>query len=722
MKKLFKKSLVVLLSLVMVVCYLPLIASAETYSGTCGDNLMWTIDTSTGMLNITGTGAMDDYDDTSPAYAPWHSCWFFIKTVNIADGVTSIGNYAFYYYSALTNITIPDSVTSIGEGAFEYCESLTSITIPDSVTTIGEYAFCYCESLTSVTIPDSVMTISEGAFHSCESLTSVAIPDSVTTIGAYAFRYCDSLTSITIPNNVTTIDSLAFASCDSLTSITVDENNKKYSSNDYGVLFNKDKTELIQYPIGDSSTSYTIPDSVTTVGYGAFYSSDLESITIPDSVTTIDAWAFHYCKSFTSITIPDSVTTIGSQAFYGCESLISVTLPDSVTSIGGSVFYNTGYYNDSDNWVNDVLYIGNHFIKAKTTLSGSYTIKDGTLTIAGYSFEDCTSLTSITIPNSVTSIGKYAFFACESLTSVTIPDSVTSIGGNAFTNTEYYKNSDNWDKEALYIGKHLIKVKNPLSGSYVIKDGTLTIADTAFYASIHLTGITIPNSVITIGNEAFYYCKRLTSIIIPDGVTTIDGCAFYECYSLENVHIPDTVTEIGEDILSLTPACICSTTEDCCAKKYADEYGIEFKVCTGHNGYTPNNPDEPTKPDNSSEDQEENAHIINMPSKSTVNYGETLVLTIGEIEIPEDYAVKWFVEGTGVSTTVSEDGLECRVTSIANGSATIYAKLVDEEENVVINADGEEIFDKITLVSKAGFWQKFISFFKNLFGINRVIY
>lgn len=112
---------------------------------------------------------------------------------------------------------------------------------------------------------------------------------------------------------------------------------------------------------------------------------------------------------------------------------------------------------------------------------------------------------------------------------------------------------------------------------------------------------------------------------------------------------------------------------------------------------------------------------IKRASTSVINYGDTLVLHLEEIEVPEGYAIAWFVEGTGVSTWVSEDGLECRVTSVANGNPTIFAKLVDEEENVVTNADGEEIFDEITLTSKAGFWQKFVSFFKNLFGISRVI-
>lgn len=113
---------------------------------------------------------------------------------------------------------------------------------------------------------------------------------------------------------------------------------------------------------------------------------------------------------------------------------------------------------------------------------------------------------------------------------------------------------------------------------------------------------------------------------------------------------------------------------------------------------------------------------INRTSTTVINYGETLVLQLEEIEIPEGYNFEWFVEGAGVSTAVSEDGLECRVTSIANGNAAISVRLVDEDGKALSDADGEAISDEVIITSKAGFWQKFVSFFKNLFGINRVIY
>ena len=328
----------------------------------------------------------------------------------IPDSVTSIGRYAFYRCTGLTSVTIPDSVTSIGEYAFFRCYSLTSVKIPNSITSIGGDAFYGCTGLTSVTIPDSVTSIDRRAFYDCTSLTSVTIPDSVTSIGASAFEDCDSLTSVTIPDSVKSIGNRAFSCCTSLTSITVKEGNPNYSSDEYGVLFNKDKTLLIQYPIGNTRTSYTIPDCVTSIGYGAFSDCTvLTSVTIPDSVISIGDKAFWSCAGLTSVTIPDSVTSIGYCAFGYCTGLTSVTIPDSVTSIGYEAFWGC------------------------TGLT-SVTIPDSVTSIDDYAFYNCTGLTSVKIPNSITSIGVDAFLGCTGLTSVTIPDSVTSIGDHAFGN------------------------------------------------------------------------------------------------------------------------------------------------------------------------------------------------------------------------------------------------------------------------------------------------
>ena len=337
-----KKIISLLLSLAMLLTItsgLNLTAYAAVRTGSCGDNVTYSLDTSTGVLTISGTGDMKNYSSYSPE-SPFY-CTSEIKSVIIDNGITSIGDYAFYKCRSLTSITIPNSVISIGEWAFIECTSLESITIPNSVTSIGRNAFCDCTSLTNITIPNSVTSISHDTFWKCTSLKSVTIPNSVTSIGSSAFRCCTSLANITIPDSVISIFDDVFISCDSLTSIEVSDNNKNYSSVD-GVLFNKDKSKLITYPDGKTDNTYEIPNSVTSIGSFAFsYCTSLTSITIPNSVTNIGVNSFEECTSLTSVTIPDSVTSIGGWAFDGCRSLTSLTIPKSVTSIDRNVFYNS---------------------------------------------------------------------------------------------------------------------------------------------------------------------------------------------------------------------------------------------------------------------------------------------------------------------------------------------------------------------------------------------
>ena len=491
-----------------------------------------------------------------------------LTSVTIGDSVISIGNSAFSACDSLTSITvnidnqyyssdeygvlfnkektelihypkdntttsyeIPNGVTIIDSYEFSDCDNLTSITIPDSVTTIGDCAFYYCDSLTSVTIGNSVTTIGRNTFDGCTSLASIAIPDGVTTIGDSAFRDCDSLTSVTIGNSVTTIGYDAFYGCDSLTSITVDINNQHYSSDEYGVLFNKDKTTLINYPIANTRTSYTIPDSVTTIGNRAFYyCTSLTSVTIPDSVTAIGNFAFRDCDSLTSVTIGNSVTTIGRNTFDGCTSLASIAIPDGVTSIAEYTFYSC------------------------TSLT-NVTIPNSVTTIGEEAFCRCTSLTSVTIGDSVTTIGDDAFSYCTSLTSVTIGNSVTTIGDDAFRDctslTEVnVKDLSAWCKisfdyhlsNPLFYAE-IFKLNGETVTDLIIPKGVTKIKPYAFYSCTSLTSVTIPDSVTTIGYDAFYGCDSLTSVTISNSVTKIDASAFYDCDNLTDVYYSGTEEE-----------------------------------------------------------------------------------------------------------------------------------------------------------------------------------
>jgi len=232
--------------------------------------------------------------------------------------------------------------------------------------------------------------------------------NNVTSMGNYAF-YQVSITSISIPASVTSIGANAFLGMSSLSAIDVDSSNLNYSTVG-GILFNKAVSKLIQYPIGNTRTTYTIPEGVTSIGNYAFSeATSLTSITIPYGVTSIGNYAFYNATSLTSISIPASVTSIGINAFNKASSLTSISIPAGVTSIGNHAFYNA------------------------TSLT-SLTFAEGSLltSIGSGTFYDASSLTSITIPGGVTSIIDYAFYNATSLTSISIPASVTSIVSNAF--------------------------------------------------------------------------------------------------------------------------------------------------------------------------------------------------------------------------------------------------------------------------------------------------
>ena len=577
-------------------------ASAVTWTKTESDGLTWTL-YEDGTLNISGTGEMRGYNAysiKSPACDNSN-----IKNVVIEDGITSIGNNAFYGCS-LTNIRIPGSVTSIGKYALEDCMSLTSVTIPGSVSSIGEYAFSDCRNLTDATILDGVTSIENRAFWGCSSLTSVTIPNSVTNIGESAFWHCSELTSVTIPDGVTSIEDYVFNGCYSLTSIT-------------------------------------IPNSVTSIGNYVFDGcGSLTSITIPDGVISIGNFAFSGCNELTSITIPDSVTSIGDSAFEECRILTSISIPDSVTSIGSSVF-------------NDCFFLETISLSCKSTLKRSdfegkskfvsYTphtlkkveVKAETCTENGnkeywtcehcgkYFLSDDTNpetakaveLSETVIPAShkltkveakaptCTEDGNKEYWTCEHCGKYFLSDDANPETAKAVEQSEFiipalnhknaiiqnaseptetapgysgdrycpdcdkvvekgytYWNEGNltWklyeDGTLTISGTGAMKnydyndnpspvYNNSNVKKVVIEDGVTSIGNSAFNECISLTSITIPDSVTSIGTYAFSGCRSLTSITIPDSVTSIGAYAFQSCSNLTSITIPDSVTSIG---------------------------------------------------------------------------------------------------------------------------------------------------------------------------------
>lgn len=309
---------------------------------------------------------------------------------------------------------------------------------------------------------------------------------------------------------------------------------------------------------------------VTAIRRQAFEGcTSITSVMMPGSIRSIGSDAFRGCINLTSVTIPDGVTSIGDYAFAYADNLASITLPDSITSIGMLMCTETAFFNNEANWENDVLYIGNHLVQSYSDAS-EYTIRSGTKTIGDYAFYSCWNLTSVTIPDGVTSIGNLAFSECGSLTSITLPDSVARIGSRAFAasnnlasiaipdgvtdiqdsafyGTALYNDESNWENGLLYLGNHLIRAREGLSGTIEIKPGTGTIAEYAFYLCRSITDIAIPESVTSIGRAAFAGCNDLTSIAIPDGVTSIEDETFEGCRELTSLSIPDSVTSIGDE-------------------------------------------------------------------------------------------------------------------------------------------------------------------------------
>ncbi len=566
MEKIFKSSLSLLLAVAIIISSAVVglgvldfsvafaaDASSAPESGTCGENLSWTIDN--GTLTISGTGDMTNYSTDS--YAPWSE----ITSVVIEYGVTSIGDFAFYNCKTLTSVVIPDSVITIGESAFKYCSNLLGVTIPDSVTSIGYRAFDSCVKLKNVTFSNSLTRIEAESFIYCRSIESITIPDNVESIGWLAFASCRSLKAIDFGEGVTSLEAGAFEECTSLECVV-------------------------------------IPDNVTDIGAHAFYGcTNVASVVIPEGVISIETEAFSGCAKITSISIPDSVTNISGSSFAGtayyadvnnwengalyidgvlmttkaskisghydvkdgtrlvaeaafacCYDLASVTIPDSVTKIGELAFY-------------ECLDLE------------SVTLSNSLKCIAGWTFYECSSLKSITIPDGVTTIERDAFESCWNLETITIPDSVTHIDPTGFYCTAYYRNENNWENGVLYINNHLIKADESISGHCDIKYGTKTIAGDAFHGCTKLTSVkipdtvtnictdcfgsgafqgckglknvVIPNSVTSVEGHAFAYCTNLKNIVIPDSVTSIEGWTFYNCTGLESVTIPDSVTNIG---------------------------------------------------------------------------------------------------------------------------------------------------------------------------------
>ena len=522
------------------------IAGGFCGAGSAFDAVSWTLD-SNGLLTISGTGEMEDYVPWSHN-PPWYNYFDLIRTVTISNGVTKIGDY----FLSVINI----------ESRYKY--------------------------LKSVTIPDSVVTIGQNAFESCNALENIAIPDGVVSIGSHAFWGCVSLTSVMIPKSVTSIGECAFSACGSLNGIWVAEENSNYSNDAFGVLFNKNQTELIQFPEGRSGeyvipitvthikhdafalcellTHVVISDNVTNIGDAAFSGSYLINVTIPDSVTNLGEYAFAYCPSLKSVTIGNNITKICENQFHKCLSLENIVLPASIAVVGENAFLDCDNLEDvfyggtEEQWSSILVESGNNnLVNAKRYYNAEHhnftawtTTKEPTCVLAGEEARSCTDASCdlvetrevaalghdwddgvIVKDRTATEDGEIAY-ACSRCNEKKT-EAITVISSGSCGADEGGSNLS-WSLDNL---------------GFLIISGSGKMCDFSYDGicgeqSSLVKKVIIEDGVTSIGERAFYFYKNLMEVDIPRSVENIGERAFIQCVSLKNITLPDNLKVIGD--------------------------------------------------------------------------------------------------------------------------------------------------------------------------------
>ena len=555
--------------------------------GTSGSVVTWTLD-SNGKLIISGQGAMRNY--ARETKAPWANNNVPVKEAIIENGITSIGNYGFQNCYGLKNISLADTITKFGDYAFESCinleklqipaslnkigsaafnlceklrtfyikdlsawfringlynlwnyvhcdklyyndELLTNLIIPDDVTEINDYAFFNCSGIKSITFSNSIISIGKYAFVDC-NIERLDFPNGIKSIGEYAFCYCDLIKGIRIPSSLIYIGDNAFFYCLSLDRFAVDEDNQFFSSDDTGCLFSKDKSTLIQYPLGNERTSFSIPIEVKRIKEYSFDRSTIISLFISNNVETIDSFAFSRCRSLESITIDGYVKKIGLDAFL-----------------------DTPYSDNDSNWENGVMYIGDNLISARETVPDNYVLKENTKSIAESAFSSCAHIKTVELPSGLISIGDWAFGNCGELMSISIPDTVQYIGESAFAYCSKLVEISipasvvEMDSSPFHSCGNLLNItvsnSNPkycdVNGALYNKEKTVLIC----YPSAKST-LSFSNEITEVGSFAFAGCNKIKTLWIPQTVKNIGSFAILANESLLRLIIPQSVKLVYE--------------------------------------------------------------------------------------------------------------------------------------------------------------------------------
>ncbi len=523
-------------------------------SGSCGENATWSFDTETGALVISGSGALTAY---SYGKTPWYSYRATTKSVTVSQGITELPTYAFQNSPVLESVSLPAGLTSIPSNAFYRCTQLAKVVLPEGVTSIGSYAFYGCTSLDSVHFPATLSKLDNQAFYNCSALNTLTIaegckdfaiqggnlydaalttlllvpadqkalntlPESLTTFAPYALYNCSALTSIHFPDNAV-ISTQAITYCSTLQQLTVNHSNPNYQSID-GVLFSKDGSLLHLFPNGRSG-SYTVPDSVTTIGTYAFCRAGaLTEVKFPSGLTTIDDYAFSYCSSLKTAAFPEGLRRIDLSAFSHCSSLQGMVLPQSLTYLGTASFEYCKSLTELN--IPPKIYRVNSCAFYQCSKLKKVVIESELDAIENQAFSYCTELESINLPDSIYFLSYECFAECPSLKSVRLPASLDTMGNGVFR-----------DCTALE--------------SVVFGEEQTVIRSKTFQNCTSLKQVSLPESLTQIESSAFEN-SGLETILLHDKLTKIDAKAFKNCLQLKHLHFTGAAPTVDATSFSTT--------------------------------------------------------------------------------------------------------------------------------------------------------------------------
>lgn len=551
-----KKVLSLLLSVIMLLGVIP----AGMMTASASDSDVLTISTSGGearvlYCSISASGDViipDKYNDcpvTEIVVGAFLNC-NKVRNVYIPDTVEEIGNRAFAGCTLLEKVTIGKGVTKIGSGVFEDCSSLDRISVADGNTVYSSDSdgvlynkakteillYPVANSATTYTVSDKVEKIADSTFFMSQKVKTIVIGDNVKEIGHNAFMGSRSLESVKLGKGVERIlGNQAFSDCEKLTSITVASGNTVYSSDSDGILYNKDKTEIIKYPEGISKTAFTVPTGIKAIRTNSFRNAvNLKTVSFPKSLEAIDASAFTGCTAITDVSYAGkedewNKITIGNDnnailsakiSFAGGEAhdhkyTATVTKAATCSESGVKTFKCTCGHS----YTEPIAPSGHVFKDNECT---SCKVQEFVLASDG-TYAKITAYNgvggAVVIPEkiegyTINAIGDSAFENKTAVTSITLPSNIIEIGNNAFFKTGYYNTASNWDGKVLYIGKYLIEAKDTLGSSYTVKDGTEVIAEYAFASAKSLASITLPAETIYIGDYAFSGCTALAAVTV----------------------------------------------------------------------------------------------------------------------------------------------------------------------------------------------------------------